>query len=129
MTSYRPMPRRWAAFVITVALVLTPTLAVADSCDDLRQADAQNDQETRTLIQDNKGSAAVFIGCFAAGADKYREAHDRSDATATFVVCAGLGCALTDSYSNCVSVNTEIFAHAIRHIDIDDRKREISCQE
>jgi len=130
MDSYivtRRAMRRLAALAVTAALTLTPTLATAETCVDLAQSDAQNDREAKALVAANKGSATVFLGCVVVGTSNYDQYKDASRATGAFGICAAIGCAFPDSYSNCASVNATLFVHALRSKYIIDRKHDLSC--
>lgn len=62
------------------------------------------------LINQNPGSALVFGGCSAAAASEYDKRGDMRDALGVLTSCAAMGCMLTNSYSNCLKVNTQLFA-------------------
>jgi hypothetical protein len=125
----RAAMRRLLAFVIAAAIGLTPSIAAAASCDDLAQERASIGRDARALASDSKGSTAVFVGCVTAGLNDYDRTKDGTDATESYAICAGIGCALTDDYANCLSVNIKLFAYALRDEDLATRMRDQSCRE
>ena len=95
----------------TIAAALTLVgLAQPASAQSLR---AQADAEIRWLSQDNPGSALVFTGCATAATNEYYATRSNKRGMNVLLSCAALGCAFTDSYKNCLSVNTQLFLLSI----------------
>lgn len=67
------------------------------------------DAEINQISSDNPGSALVFAGCAATAASEYNASGSTQRGLTVLVGCAAIGCALTDSYSNCINVNTRLF--------------------
>ena len=66
------------------------------------------------LSRDNPGSALVYAGCRAAADDQYDRTGSIDSALGTLAACASIGCALTGSYKNCLSVNAQLFLLELR---------------
>jgi hypothetical protein len=94
---------------IAAALMLVG-IAQPASAQSLR---SQIDAEVNRISYNNPGSALVFAGCAAAAAQEYRQTNSRERGLNVLVGCAAIGCALTDSYSNCINVNTQLFLLSI----------------
>ena len=96
------------------------TLATAVALAGLAQpAAAQSSRSSvqaqiNSLADRNPGSALVYAGCRVAADREYRITGSMDRALGTLAGCAGLGCALTDSYSNCLSVNAQLFVLELR---------------
>lgn len=96
------------------------TLASALALAGLSQPAAA--QSSRSYIQSqiselsraNPGSALVYAGCRAAADDEYYRTGSIDNALGTLAACAGIGCAITDSYQNCLSVNAQLFLLELR---------------
>lgn len=79
-------------------------------------------QSSRSYIQSqiselsrvNPGSAIVYAGCRVAADDEYYRTGSVDSALGTLAGCAGIGCAFTDSYQNCLSVNAQLFLLELR---------------
>lgn len=65
--------------------------------------------EMRYLANENPGSALVYAGCRAVADDEYHNTGDLNRALGALTACAGIGCAFTDSYSNCLRVGSRLF--------------------
>lgn len=74
-----------------------------------QSARAQVDAEINRLSYNNPGSALVYAGCAYAAADEYYTTGSTSEALKVLAGCAAIGCAFTDSYENCLGVNTQLF--------------------
>jgi hypothetical protein len=61
------------------------------------------------LSRENPGSAIVYASCRAVADDEYYHSGSVERALGALTACAGFGCAFTDSYQNCLSVNTRLF--------------------
>jgi hypothetical protein len=70
--------------------------------------------QINALANRNPGSALVYAGCRAAADGTYRNTGSLDRALGTLVGCASLGCALTDSYRNCLDVNARLFVLELR---------------
>lgn len=114
------------ALAVLVALWGGPLLA-ADFCSDLRQRITANNDEAEGLVVQNPGSVAVFASCLAIGAGRYSQDHDGGAASVAYAGCAGIGCIVTDSYGNCISVNLKLFALALRNMQLADQARQAGC--
>ena len=90
---------------IAAALMLAGLSQPATAQDWRSQARA----EMRYLADDNPGSAIVYVGCRAVAEDEYYQSGDLNRALGSLTACAGLGCAFTDSYSNCLRVGSRLF--------------------
>ena len=110
-----------AALAVSVSALLAPASAMAQSDYALRAERTQINEAAGRLAQNNPGSALVFAGCVAAAMSDYNRNKDAGNATATLAGCATLGCVVTDSWSNCMSVDTQLLIYAIRVSDINDR--------
>lgn len=98
-----------ATSTIAAALMLIG-IAQPASAQNLR---SQIDAEVNRIGYDNPGSALVFAGCATAAVQEYRQTSSRERGLNVLVGCAAIGCALTDSYSNCINVNTRLFLLSI----------------
>ncbi|HQS70075.1 MAG: hypothetical protein B7Y36_00455 [Novosphingobium sp. 28-62-57] len=94
-----------ATGTVAAALMLVG-LSQPASAQSLR---AQIDAEMRYISSGNPGSALVFAGCAATAANEYNITGSTQRGVNVLVGCAAIGCGLTDSYSNCLSVNTRLF--------------------
>jgi hypothetical protein len=74
---------------------------------------AQADAEISWLSRNNPGSALVFAGCATAAMREYNATGDTQRGANVLVGCAALGCGFTDSYKNCLTVNTQLFLLSI----------------
>jgi hypothetical protein len=70
---------------------------------------SQIDAEMNRIGYNNPGSVLVFAGCAAAATNEYRNTGSTERGLNVLVGCAAIGCAFTDSYKNCISVNTQMF--------------------
>lgn len=97
------------ARTVAVALMLAG-LAQPASAQSLR---SQIDAEINQISYYNPGSALVFAGCATAAADEYYATRSNQRGLIVLIGCAAVGCKLTDSYRNCINVNTRLFLLAI----------------
>lgn len=120
--------RRFAGIPAAAAFLLAPSLAKADTCNDLYYARRATDNEGRALADANPGIAVVALACLATANSNYHSTHDEADATATFAVCGAIGCNFVSSgYQNCLSVGSQIILDAIRISVLQSRMRELGC--
>lgn len=122
------MVRKWCGYSAAAALICSPALAQAQDCSSLRASRDAADQRGRFLVEDNPGTALVAFGCMAAAKSNYDQRGSASDAAASFAVCGAFGCGFTDSYSNCITVGTEIIYQAIRSVSNKRQLRQLGCR-
>jgi hypothetical protein len=94
---------------IAAALMLVG-LSQPASAQSLR---AQADAEINWLSRTNPGSALVFAGCATAATNEYYATGSNQRGVKLLLSCAAIGCAITDSYKNCLGVNTQLFLLSI----------------
>lgn len=93
----------------------TGTIAAALMLVGLAQPAAAQDwrsdarAEMNYLANKNPGSAIVYAGCRAVAEDEYSNSGNMNRALGSLTACAGIGCAFTDSYSNCLRVGSRLF--------------------
>jgi len=121
------MAKKWWGYSAATAMIFSPALAQAQGCADLRTERTSLNNSARMLAADNPGSALVFGSCVAVGASNYDTSHSDSEALGAFTSCAAIGCAVTDSYSNCVSVGGRLFIYALRASELETRMRREGC--
>lgn len=114
-------PRRTELVALMAISALFADVCQAQSCRQFADARKELNGQLRRIVQDNPGSTLVFGSCVVAGMSSYERTGDTGEATAAFTVCAGLGCALTDSYGNCIGVNLQLFALTLRNQDLQAR--------
>lgn len=122
------MVRKWCGYPAAAALMFSPTLVQAQDCSSLRASRDAADQRGRFLVEDNPGTALVAFGCMAAAKSNYDQRGNASDAAGSFAVCGAFGCGFTDSYSNCITVGTEIIYQAIRSVSNERQLRQLGCR-
>lgn len=113
----------WKALV-ALAMVSSPSIVSAQSCYSLRSELRSVNQQGEDLAGYEWGSALVLGGCLAVGMDNYQRTGSQSDAVGVVLVCAGAGCGLTTSYSNCLSVVSRLFLLALNAQLLEQRIRD-----
>lgn len=115
------------AMVVAGQLLWSAPIAAAGQCADLNGRINANTQTAVSLAQNNPGSATVFGSCLAVGTGSYSDDHDAGNAMKVFAGCAGIGCIVTDSYSNCLEVNLKMFALALRNTQLSTERDNDQC--
>jgi hypothetical protein len=114
---------------VAALLSIAPARAESAVCADPRARIQQYGLDALALVQTNPRSSAVFTSCVAVGAHAYHGPGDAASSTAAFAGCAALGCIAADSYSNCVSVNLQLFAIALKTAAVHDILTESGCDQ
>lgn len=109
-----------SAVAIAASMLVAPA-AMAQTDYQLRAELRQINDAATALGRDNPGSAVVFAGCVAVAMDDYHRNGDAGQATSTLAGCATIGCAFTDSWKNCMAVDTQLLIYAMRASDIQQR--------
>jgi hypothetical protein len=115
--------RRTVSLALASVLTLVSASSFAQSCRAVAEQRAVNNRQASQLVARNPGSTLVFGSCVAAGASAYQDRNSSADATAAYGICAGLACAMTDNYTNCLSVNMELFSLALREVELKQAER------
>lgn len=120
--------RRWTAIVTAIAFAAFPTLAAAESCEELKDDRAQIESQVVDLVANNAGIHIIIGLCGGIAQKKYDDTKDPDQALTMFVACAAIGCAFA-GVDDCANVATEWFRLGMKHSQIEDRMRELpDCQ-
>jgi hypothetical protein len=122
-STFAAQARRFTASALVVCLTLASMPTFAQSCRSVAEQRAAINRQASQLVTRNPGSSLVFGSCVAAGASAYQDRSSAADATAAYGMCAGLACAATDSYTNCLAVNMELFGLALREFELKQAAR------
>lgn len=119
-------PLRTIGFVCFSLLLCSPPWAVASMCGDLEAERFRAHAAMLRLVADYPGTHAMLAGCAAAANDDYKHNRNSDSAAGTFLICAGLGCAMV-GFDNCSSIARDWFVLYGRVEQLAARMRELGC--
>ncbi len=115
------LQRLWSV-PATVALMLSPAIAQAQSCPSLAEQRAALQGRMAKLVADYAGTHFVIGMCAAGASDTYDKTHDSDQANSTFAGCALIGCAFA-GFDACATVATQWFQMYVADEELKRRLR------
>jgi hypothetical protein len=106
-------PRRKIVRTAGLAVALLFTLNATAAFAQASEAEGIRNQ-VGELITNYPGSSIVYFGCEAVAEQTYKSRQNLSDGLATLATCGAIGCALADSYKDCLEVDAELFVLHLR---------------
>lgn len=119
---FRPVA---VAFFLSVVGTFS-VASLAGSCGELEAERSRAQTDMLRLVADYPGTHAMLLGCAGAASDDYQRTGSRDSATGTFLVCAGIGCALV-GFENCSAIAKEWFVLYGRSEQLTQRMRALGC--